>query len=76
MRKATRKNVDSVFMIVCPKTQSKGTGFCLPNGYVITNEHVIRNCAATDIFAISASGSRHEFSKLIIDQHRDLALKN
>lgn len=65
--------VNSVFMIYCQKTKSKGTGFYLNNGYIITNEHVVRNCDASEILAISADGKQYKFSNVIIDRDKDLA---
>ena len=42
-----RGAVDSIYMVVCSKTSSKGTGFLLRNGYIITNEHVVRGVPRT-----------------------------
>lgn len=69
-----RLAVKSVFMIYCEKTSSKGTGFLLRNGYIITNEHVIRDCQANEIIAFSPLGDRVSFSMLIVDARRDLAI--
>jgi len=69
-----RTAVKSVFMIVCLKTQSKGTGFLLKSGVIITNEHVIQNCKASDIIAISSYGTQIHFKDLIFDSERDIAI--
>jgi len=69
-----RTSVTSVFMIISTKTQTKGTGFLLSNGYIITNEHVVRNNVSTDIMARSSFGEQITFSKLITDTERDLAI--
>jgi S1-C subfamily serine protease len=61
-------------MMVCPKTASKGTGFLLSNGTMVTNEHVVHGCSKDDMFALSAMGTRISFSKIITDARRDLAL--
>ena len=69
-----RNTIKSVFMMVCPKTSSKGTGFLLRNGYIVSNEHVIRGCQAGDVKAISFIGENLSFSHMIADPQRDLAL--
>jgi len=66
--------INSVFMIYCHKTSSKGTGFLLNNGYIITNEHVVRDCNYSEIFAISPCGEQVEFARVVIDRRRDLAI--
>lgn len=65
--------VTSVYMIYCSKTKSKGSGFLLRNGVIITNEHVVTGCVASEIIGISASNTRIAFNKLTIDSNRDLA---
>jgi len=69
-----RSSINSVFMIVCPHTGSKGSGFLVDNGLIITNEHVVRNCTASQIIAVSAYGAQSEVSKIWIDTNRDLAI--
>jgi hypothetical protein len=69
-----RSAINSVYMIVCKKTSLKGTGFLLKNGYIITNEHVIKGCQAVDIFAVSSFGEKILFSKVSTDIQRDLAI--
>lgn len=70
----TQKAINSVYLIYCPKTQSKGTGFAIKNGYIITNWHVIKNCVATEIIAISSDNKYLKFNQLITDENRDLAI--
>jgi Trypsin-like peptidase domain len=60
-------------MIVCPKTSFKGTGFLVDDGTIISNEHVVRGCAAADVTAVSSFGHRVTFSALRVDAGRDLA---
>lgn len=71
-----RKAVDSVYMIVCPQTGSKGTGFLLESGQIITNHHVVSNCQPGQIKAISATSDEIRFSEVKVDPHRDLAALN
>lgn len=68
-----RVAIESVLMVLCPKTASKGTGFLLPNGWVLTNEHVIRGCAAPDIVAQTSYGQQVRFTELRVDAAVDLA---
>ena len=49
-----RSAVNSVFMIVCPQTGSKGSGFLIEGGLIVTNEHVVRGGAANQIFVVTA----------------------
>jgi len=65
--------IKCVYLIVCPKTSSKGTGFLLSNGMIITNEHVIRGCSASDIVAISSYGKDVMFTDCVFDNERDIA---
>jgi S1-C subfamily serine protease len=60
-------------MILCPKTDSKGTGFLLPNGWLLTNEHVVRGCGAADIVAKTSSGQEVRFTDVRLDATVDLA---
>lgn len=68
-----RNSVASVFIIICPKTSSKGTGFLTDKGYIITNEHVIRGCSANEIVAIASDGKQVTFQALVFDLQADLA---
>jgi len=66
--------VESVYMIIAPAEEGKGTGFLLSNGYIVTNEHVIRGNQTSMIKGISTTGNEITFSESIIDSNRDLAL--
>lgn len=69
-----RNAVKSVFMLLCPKTNEKGTGFLLKSGLVLTAEHVIKNCSAHEIRGFDAAGQEVTFTKLVGDAKRDLAV--
>lgn len=69
-----RSSVNSVYMIICPATGSKGSGFLIDNGLIVTNEHVITGCSTNQIFAISAYGQKIPISQKWIDSDRDLAV--
>jgi hypothetical protein len=61
-------------MIVCSKTNQKGTGFLLNTGYLVTNEHVVRGSAADELVVVSGTSIRHRVDTLIVDEQRDLAV--
>ncbi|UZE93564.1 MAG: trypsin-like peptidase domain-containing protein [Candidatus Pacearchaeota archaeon] len=65
--------ISDVFMVYCPKTHSKGTGFLYKSGYVITNWHVINDCSEKEIILISNKGEEIKVLELISDKDIDLA---
>ena len=67
-------SIRNVFLIYCPKTQSKGTGFLLSNGVITSNEHVVRGAIDNEIIAISSNGGQYRIKKSIRDQKRDLVI--
>lgn len=68
-----RNSINSVYVIVCPKTGSKGTGFLIESGHIITNEHVIRGCSHSEVFALDPKGTQIAFNSLVHDNQVDLA---
>lgn len=68
-----RTTTKSVFMIKCEGTNSKGTGFLIKPGYVITNEHVIRGSILSEIKIISFHSDTIRVANMIIDKDRDIA---
>jgi hypothetical protein len=71
---AGRAAIDSVFMIINPRANKKGTGFLLETGYLVTNEHVVRGCTAQELQIISSKSTRHVAGNLLVDEDRDLAV--
>jgi hypothetical protein len=69
-----RGAIKSVYLLVCPKTNKKGTAFLLKSGTMVTDNHVIEGCSSADLWAMSPMGVRITFSKIVTDQNRDLAL--
>jgi S1-C subfamily serine protease len=67
-----RSAVKAVYMLVCPKTQQKGTAFLLKTGLIISNWHVVEGCTAADIIGISSERRQIHFNRLVSDQNRDL----
>lgn len=68
-----RNAVKSLYLIVCPKTSIKGTGFLVDNGAIVTNEHVVHGCSAGELVGDSSFGERIVFSSVKVDAQRDLA---
>jgi S1-C subfamily serine protease len=71
---AGRAAITSVYMITCSKTESKGTGFLLGSGLIVTCNHVIQGNQGSDIQAHSPFGRVIAFTKMVVDTDRDLAL--
>ncbi len=87
---AGRSTINSIYLIACPGTQGKGSGFLLKSGVIITNWHVVCHCQANvnlgtpcrcdpdnvvkDVIAIGSNGQQQRFNRLVFDQHGDLAM--
>jgi hypothetical protein len=69
-----RGAIKSVYLLVCPNTNRKGTAFLLKDGIMVTDNHVIEGCSSADLWAMSPMGARITFSKIVTDKNRDLAL--
>ena len=69
-----RSAIKSVYMIYCPKTKAKGTGFLIRSGYIITNEHVIRGNSHNEIEAYSPYREAISFSSMIVNAEKDIAI--
>ncbi len=46
--------IRSTYMVVSNKTSLKGTAFSLTTGFLVTNEHVVRDSAAGDLVVLRA----------------------
>jgi S1-C subfamily serine protease len=66
--------MQSVLLLMCPKTGSKGTGFLLKSGCVVTTAHVVEQSRPGDIWGLDVRGRRITFSRVIADAGVDLAL--
>jgi hypothetical protein len=72
---ATQKEViTSVFLLYCPKSGMKGTGFLLASGLIVSNNHVVEGCTAADMQANPWGGQQFGFDKMATDATVDLAL--
>ena len=69
-----RGAIKSVYLMVCPNANKKGTAFLLKTGVMVTDNHVIEGCDTTTLYAVSPMGTRITFAKIVTDQNRDLAL--
>jgi S1-C subfamily serine protease len=72
-----RNSIASVFLLICPATSKKGTSFLLSSGLVVSNEHVVHGCDATNIIGYigyTPKAERITFKKIVVDVNRDLAL--
>jgi S1-C subfamily serine protease len=69
-----RTRIKSVFMMVCPATQKKGTGFLIDSGLIVTNEHVVNGCTAAQMEANPPTGGVVHFTSVTVDSERDLAV--
>lgn len=69
-----RSAIKSVFLLYCPKTQMKGTGFLLSDGLVVTNNHVVEGCAAGEVRANPFGAQEFGFEKMATDKDVDLAV--
>lgn len=71
---AKKSPIKSTFMVVSRKTNKKGTAFSLTTGYLITNEHVVRNSSSDDLMVISSTGEKLSVSKIKASKDYDLAV--
>jgi hypothetical protein len=69
-----RTSINSVYMLACPKTNKKGTGFLILGGIIITDNHVVEGCNSADLVGTSSTGTSVASSKMVTDPIRDLAL--
>lgn len=77
VRNQTSKGViKSVLMITCSKSRTKGTGFAIADGLIVTtNAHVVAGCGAEDLVGTSpVTNQPVKFSRLEADPTRDLAI--
>lgn len=69
-----RSAIKSVYLIACPKTNRKGTGFLIKSGHLVTNWHVVRDSDVTEVCAASSDGKKILFRNILSDENRDLAI--
>lgn len=67
-----RSVVKAVYMLVCYKTQQKGTAFLLKSGFLLSNYHVIEGSKVDDLIAVSSEGKDIKIKHIYSDQNRDL----
>jgi S1-C subfamily serine protease len=73
-----RQSLNAIYLVICPnvdaKTADVGTGFLLDSGVMVTNRHVVGTCNEQTLRAKTNTNHTVEFSKVILDEGRDLAL--
>ena len=69
-----RSAIKSVYLIECKPKMTKGTGFLLRGGYIISAAHVINACPINDLIAYSPFGEQIRFKQAQADIERDLAI--
>lgn len=65
--------IRSTYMVVSKNTSRKGTAFSLTTGFLVTNEHVIRDSAARDLVVIASTGQHLGVKRMVVDADLDLA---
>lgn len=68
-----RRAVGALLLLLCPDTGSKGTGFLLDSGEVLTTAHVVAGSTARTVVGVDATGDHVVFRDLAVDRRRDLA---
>jgi S1-C subfamily serine protease len=69
-----RTAIESVVLLVCPKTNKKGTGFVLRDGLIVTANHAVDGCTAGEMVADPFEGEQFGFLKMATDKDVDLAV--
>jgi len=73
-RKIDQAAIESVYLVICPTTSMKGTGFLTHKNMVVTCGHVIKGEDVTKIRLFSGYGKSHEIKRKVEDVGRDLAV--
>jgi S1-C subfamily serine protease len=69
-----RAAIQAIYLVYCQKDKNAGSGFLLSNGVIVTNQHVVGTCEASDLIVVSASNKRVTVQSRIVDAEKDLAL--
>jgi S1-C subfamily serine protease len=70
-----RNAIRSVLLLICTRTNMKGTGFLISGGKIVTAAHVVAGCEAADVKGTTPLGQSVQFSHPIVrDEHLDLAV--
>lgn len=66
--------IRSVYLVWSKKTSMKGTCFALSTGYLVTNDHVVKDSGPDDLVVISSSGEACNVKSLATHAEFDLAV--
>ena len=66
--------IDSVVRVLCPTTESSGTGFLHKSGWIITAEHVVRGSQPEQTVLRTSAGVTIEAAEIRVDRSFDLAI--
>jgi hypothetical protein len=69
-----RAAIQAIYLVYCQKDKNAGSGFLLSNGVIVTNQHVVGTCEASDLIVVSSSNKRVTMQNRIVDLDKDLAL--
>jgi hypothetical protein len=73
-RKFDRAPINSVYLVICPSTNRKGTGFLVQENKVVTCKHVVKDEETVKIRLLSGYGRVHSIAQKVEDNDRDLAV--
>jgi S1-C subfamily serine protease len=68
------KATSSVFRILCSSQGRMGTGFLHKSGWVITANHVIKNCEPKDVLVLLSNNTPASIKRIIPDDTIDMAI--
>jgi S1-C subfamily serine protease len=66
--------VSTVFLVYNVATSSKGTGFLIKSGHIITNDHVVHSAQANQVVLVGSDGRKYQIKQITTDTIRDLAI--
>lgn len=66
--------LSAVMRVICPTTDSTGTGFLHASGWIITAEHVVRGASPNSVKLLTAAGAQVAVGDIRMDKVLDLAV--
>jgi hypothetical protein len=68
-----RRAVNSIVLLLCPTLGSKGTGFLVDGGLIVTTAHVVAGARPSEVVGVDVGGNHVAFRQVWLDPRRDLA---